>query len=101
VAAHRRGVAVRILSDDDKSEDRGSDVETFMRAGIPTRTDSTDAHMHHKFAIFDGEILLTGSYNWTRSAERANQENVVLSEDPRLLRDFQGCFDRLWRQFDD
>lgn len=98
--AHKGGAKVRIISDDDKSEDRGSDLDRFERAGIDTRTDRTEAHMHHKFAIFDRDTLLTGSYNWTRSAERANQENVVLTDDPRLTGDFQGCFDRLWRSFD-
>jgi phosphatidylserine/phosphatidylglycerophosphate/cardiolipin synthase-like enzyme len=99
--AHKGGTKVRIISDDDKSEDRGSDLDRFERSGIDTRTDRTEAHMHHKFAIFDRETLLTGSYNWTRSAERANQENVVLTSDPRLIRDFQDCFDRLWIAFDD
>jgi phosphatidylserine/phosphatidylglycerophosphate/cardiolipin synthase-like enzyme len=56
--------------------------------------------MHHKFSIFDSKTLLTGSYNWTRSAERANQENIILTDEPRLVSSFQGCFDRLWRQFE-
>ena len=34
-----------------------------------------DGHMHHKFAIFDGERLINGSYNWTRGAA-----NVELRE---------------------
>lgn len=57
--------------------------------------------MHHKFAIFDRKTLLTGSHNWTRSAARANQEKIVLSEDVRLVADFRGYFDRLWTAFDE
>lgn len=95
-SAFRRGVKVRILTDDDKSRDRGSDIRRLGRAGIPIRFDQTDAHMHHKFALVDGEVLLTGSYNWTRSAASSNQENVLFTDDARAVRAFQGEFDRLW-----
>ena len=101
VAAHKRGVKLRVISDDDKSEDRGSDTRSLDRKGIDTRFDSSPSHMHHKFAIFDRKTLLTGSYNWTRSAARANQENILLSDDVRLIADFRGCFDRLWAAFDE
>ena len=94
--AHRRGVAVRIIADDAKAEDLGSDVGRFERSGIPTRVDRSPFHMHHKFAILDGETLLTGSYNWTRGAARDNEENLIVTTDPRFLDPFQGTFDRLW-----
>ena len=94
--AHRRGVAVRIIADDAKAEDLGSDVGRFERAGIPTRVDRSPFHMHHKFAILDGETLLTGSYNWTRGAARDNEENLIVTTDPRFLAPFQETFDRLW-----
>ena len=93
---HRRGVAVRIIADDAKAEDLGSDVERFERSGIPTRVDRSPFHMHHKFAILDGETLQTGSYNWTRGAARDNEENLIVTADPRFVTPFQGTFDRLW-----
>ena len=96
---HRRGVPIRVISDNSKSEDMGSDIERFRDAGIEVRIDHTDNHMHHKFALFDDRTLLTGSYNWTRSAAAHNEENVVLCDDPRLLRAFRGEFDRLWVHF--
>lgn len=99
-AAHRRGVRVRIITDDDKSEDRGSDIERLERSGVPVRVDRTNNHMHHKFALFDRQTLLTGSYNWTRSASRYNQENVVVLSEPGLLRRFERTFEVLWRQFE-
>ena len=98
--AHRRGVAVRIIADDAKAEDLGSDVGRFEEAGIPTRVDRSPFHMHHKFAILDGATLLTGSYNWTRGAARDNEENLIVTTDPRLLAPFAGTFDRLWRKLD-
>ena len=93
---HQRGIQVRIISDNEKMFDRGSDVEEFARAGIPVCYDNTEHHMHHKYALFDAKILITGSYNWTRSAATSNQENIVVSSDARLLRLFRNNFEDLW-----
>ena len=99
IEAHRRGVRVRIVTDDDKSEDIGSDADRFARAGIGVRTDASESHMHHKFAIFDQKTLVAGSYNWTRSAAESNQEDLITSRDPGLVRQFQGEFDTLWERY--
>jgi len=96
IEAHRQGVSIRILTDDDKVNDLGSDIPRFMQERIPTRVDRTAYHMHHKFAIFDRKLLLTGSYNWTRGAAINNIENFILVSNPSLLRQFQKEFDRLW-----
>ena len=100
VAAHRRGVALRIISDDQKAEDLGSDVERFRAEGIAVRIDHTPAHMHHKFALFDAELLVTGSYNWTRGAALENEENLIVTGDPRYLASFAHAFERLWKRLE-
>ena len=97
--AHRRRVQVRVISDDDKAMDAGSDIDRLDRAGIPLRVDRTEHHMHHKFAIFDKARLLTGSYNWTRSAALHNEENFLITSDPELLKPFSRMFEKLWRDF--
>ena len=97
--ADQRGVRVRVISDDDKAFDKGSDIAHLRSRGIDCRVDNTQHHMHHKFAIFDHRLLLTGSYNWTRSAASDNEENFILSGDPRLLKSFAGMFDKLWDTF--
>lgn len=94
--AHRRGVALRLLTDDDKSFDRGSDIQRLEAAGVPVRTDRSEHHMHHKFAIFDRALVITGSYNWTRSAARHNRENLLLTDDPRLVAPYLRRFDEDW-----
>ena len=97
--AHARGVKIRIIADDLKTEDPGSDIEQFRTLGIPLLLDDSRHQMHHKFAVFDGRTALTGSYNWTRSAAEHNQENVVVSDDPRLVGALSDEFERLWAQF--
>jgi phosphatidylserine/phosphatidylglycerophosphate/cardiolipin synthase-like enzyme len=97
LAAHRRGVRVRVISDNTKSSDLGADIDALSAAGIEVRLDRTDAHMHHKFAVFDDMILLNGSYNWTRSAANVNNENFVLSGERMLVDTFAKHFEKLWQ----
>ncbi|KAA9333165.1 DUF1669 domain-containing protein [Hymenobacter busanensis] len=98
LAAHRRGVRVRLLTDNDKLFDGGSDVRQLHQAGIPVRTDRTEYHMHHKFAVADDALVLTGSYNWTRSAARYNLENVLITNDPAAVRPYAQAFGKLWAE---
>jgi len=97
--AHRRGVALRVITDNDKSYDAGSDIQRLERAGVPVRLDVTAFHMHHKFAIFEGGLLLNGSYNWTRSASLNNEENFILTSDAKLVQPFRQLFEQLWNEF--
>ncbi len=97
--AHRRGVAVRILSDDHKVHDAGSDVLRLRDRGLDVRLDDSPYHMHHKFAVFDGRRLATGSFNWTRGASDGNEENLVVTDDVRLVRPFAERFEGLWTRF--
>ena len=76
-------------------------LNSMFQRRVAVCVDRTDAHMHHKFAVFDGQRLLNGSYNWTRSAASVNEENIVLSTEPVLVRRFLDEFDTLWQQLQD
>ena len=52
--------------------------------------------MHNKFAIIDNRILLTGSYNWTFSANHRYDENLMVIDDPDIISRFQNYFEKLW-----
>jgi cardiolipin hydrolase len=94
--AHRNGLTVRVLSDNDKLDDRGNDIERLAASGVDVRIDRSPEHMHHKFMVVDGQTILTGSYNWTRSAETRNEENLVVLDDPFLAGRFAEEFERIW-----
>lgn len=96
---HARGVRVRVLSDNDKQYDSGSDIQRLRDRGVAVRLDHAPFHMHHKFALFDGRLLANGSFNWTRSATHNNDENLVVTDDANLLRVFGLQFEKLWQQF--
>ena len=94
--AYVRGVNIRVITDNDKALDPGSDVDRMSGLGIPLRVDKSPHHMHHKYAIFDKTTTLTGSYNWTRSADHHNEENFLTTDDPTITRPFIGHFEKLW-----
>ena len=96
ITAHRNGLTVRVISDNDKMYDRGSDVGRLSQAGVNVRIDLSPEHMHHKFMIIDGRTVMTGSYNWTRSAETRNEENLISVDDPQLAIRFTEEFERIW-----
>jgi phosphatidylserine/phosphatidylglycerophosphate/cardiolipin synthase-like enzyme len=99
LAAHQRGVAVRVISDNHKKLDAGSDVLWLSERGVPLRIDSSEHHMHHKFAVFDGRLLLNGSFNWTRSASTSNEENFLVIEHAQLVADYAREFEQLWLRY--
>ena len=98
--AHRNSLTVRVLSDNDKMDDRGNDIERLAASGVNFRIDRSPVHMHHKFMVVDGHSVLTGSYNWTRSAETRNEENLVVLDDPVLAGRFAEEFERIWNVSD-
>ncbi len=99
IDAHKRGVQVRVITDNLKSEDLGSDIEYLIEKNIPLVMDVSTYHMHHKFAVFDGEWLANGSFNWTRSASEKNEENIVVINDSRLVKKFSEKFNTLWAEY--
>jgi phosphatidylserine/phosphatidylglycerophosphate/cardiolipin synthase-like enzyme len=97
IRAHGRGVRVRVITDDAKAHDLGSDVDKLQFVGIPCKMDhGNEAHMHHKFAVFDRKRLMTGSFNWTRSASEDNEENLIVTPDANLVAAFSARFEALW-----
>lgn len=99
IAAHKRGILVRVLTDNDKTFDEGSDIAGLIDAGVAVRMDNTPYHMHHKFALVDGHTLINGSFNWTRSASDFNQENILVTNEALLVAAYSKEFENLWQQF--
>lgn len=100
IACHRMGRKVLIITDNEKLHDTGSDIQRLEQAGIPVKIDRSSDHMHHKFAIIDGQFVLTGSYNWTRSAAKYNHENLLVTSDKAVAAAFEEEFNKLWNSLD-
>ena len=78
--ARNRGVNVEILLDKSHRNQRYSAADFMSNAGIPTLIDDRHAIAHNKIMIVDGRVVITGSYNFTKAAEKNNAENLVIIE---------------------
>ncbi len=98
IAAKSRGVSVRILADRSEANGTGSDIVRLETAGIPLKrtTGGGGGILHDKYAIFDGRLLLTGSYNWSTSTEDSNDENAVFIRNTSVIAAFQSNFNSMW-----
>lgn len=99
--AHRRGIKVRLITDDEQIASAGSDAASLRAAGVPVRHDgSRQRLMHHKFCVIDGCVVLTGSFNWTRSAVLFNDENVLVLRDLNVAKQYERAFETLWQRYE-
>ena len=62
--------------------------------GVPLLT-SGDL-LHHKYAVVDQKIVITGSHNWTEAANKGNDETVLVIENPKVAAHFVREFERLY-----
>ncbi len=96
IKAYNNGIEIRIISDNEKMNDDGSDIRYLFESGIQIKIDHSPNHMHHKYMIVDEIRVLTGSYNWTRSAAQYNQENIVITDNDDIVTGFMDNFSQLW-----
>lgn len=98
VRAHGRGVKVRLYLDAEQAAGKYSKSRFFENRGLAVRYYHGEGIMHHKFAVIDGKTVVTGSYNWTASAEERNRENALIIVDPAIAAAYQAEFERLWKR---
>ena len=94
----RRGVDVRVVMGRREANVTGSEYPRLLGAGVEVRLDANPGLMHHKFMVIDGEIVVTGSYNWSAAAEERNDENLVVIRDKGVAGAYEREFERIWSQ---
>ena len=89
IAAHARGVDVQLIVDRHQQDPTYSTAEKIKKAGIQTLVDRTVTLMHNKSVVIDGQIVITGSMNLTRSGNHNNAENTVIIHDATTAAKFE------------
>jgi phosphatidylserine/phosphatidylglycerophosphate/cardiolipin synthase-like enzyme len=84
--AHRRGVKVRLILDRSNRTGKYSGATFMANAGVPVLIDAKHSIAHNKIILIDGATLITGSFNFSKSAEEKNAENLLVLKDcPALM----------------
>ena len=98
IDAYNREVRVRVYLDKDQKEAKYSKSRYLAKHGISIRYSNNPYIMHHKLAVIDGQVVITGSYNWTAKAGERNNENLLVIRDPPLVNRYKQEFYRLWSE---
>ncbi|HBY08896.1 MAG TPA: phospholipase, partial [Chloroflexi bacterium] len=76
----------------------GGEFDRLAAAGLDVRLDGNPNNMHHKVFIIDGKIVVTGSYNFSRSAEERNDENTLIIHNPEIAAQYLVEFERVFQK---
>jgi phosphatidylserine/phosphatidylglycerophosphate/cardiolipin synthase-like enzyme len=96
----REGVSVAGVMDHSQvaSNREFGEYEILRQAGLDVREDGIDGLMHHKVFIIDEQIVITGSYNFSRSAEEKNDENIIVIYNTDIAQEYLKEFARVQAQ---
>lgn len=86
-----------VMEEEQVKSNIGTEYDLFKQAGLDVFTDGNEGQMHHKTMIIDGSIVVTGSYNFSRSAETRNDENLIVIYDQDIADFYMQEFQRIYQ----
>lgn len=94
VEKHKQGIDVKVIFYDDHTNSKfGVNID-----GIPFKAvrGSRGGIMHNKYCIIDNQVVITGSYNWSKNAEDKNEENAAVMYDYDRASDYSVEFRKMF-----
>ena len=97
VERFKAGVDTLVIFEGEKAyEDKGGEAAFLEKNGVPILMDgSEDALMHEKVVILDRSFVAAGSYNFTRSADRSNDEQMLFISSADIADAFLEEFEKI------
>jgi hypothetical protein len=96
--AKERGVEIRVIIDQ-QQDGKGYPVIEFLKEegfNLQFLKGNIGGSMNNTFAIFDGKLIVTGSYNWTEYAEKFNYENALFIDETDVVEKYKEEFASLY-----
>lgn len=97
IAAVKRGIMVRAYIDGENAQEYYSKANFLKKNGVLVKFEEGEGLMHNKFCIIDDKLVITGSYNWTTSADLRNDENVLFIDSKDMAKIFRIQFEKYWQ----
>ncbi|MEI7961449.1 MAG: phospholipase D-like domain-containing protein, partial [archaeon] len=101
IKAKQRGVDVKVIFDYDQSKIKESDDELLSQNGVLVAMKNGAGYMHNKYSVIDGNIVATGSFNYSENANTRNEENLVFIDSSDLAKKFTTNFNDIWASSDE
>ncbi len=106
IRAFRRGVSVRVILASGQENEFGSEYPTLLEARVPVIQSPRTAPFHHQFAVIDGVIVVTGSYEWLDPGTIRRYDTILIIDCTSSTRgslstasSFLETFNSLWAEF--
>jgi len=87
VNALNRGVVVKLVADYRGWHNAYSEADELIALGAGV-VDANPGVYHHKFGVFDGQIVWVGSTNWSNSGFNSNDENSMVIHDAGIAQHY-------------
>ncbi|MCP4264962.1 MAG: DUF1669 domain-containing protein [Candidatus Brocadiaceae bacterium] len=96
--AKERGVKIRVIIDYKQDENHYPVIEFLKEEGFNLQflKGNIGGSMNNTFAIFDGKLIVTGSYNWTEYSEKFNYENALFIDETNVIEKYKKEFALLY-----
>ncbi|MDY6967499.1 MAG: phospholipase D-like domain-containing protein [Spirochaetota bacterium] len=95
---HRKGVKVYGLMEKRGAKSKYSEYIKMKIEGIPVKLDRNRYIMHHKVIVIDKKRVITGSFNFSKNANKKNDENVLIIDNSNISGEYLKEFYRLYRK---
>ena len=99
--AQSRGVHVRVVLDQKSDSTNRYVIGLFDEGRLPVRHDGRHAIAHNKVMVIDEQIVITGSFNFTNSAETRNAENFLILKSAELAQSYKSQWESHWAHSQD
>lgn len=98
IEAKKKGLDVKVITDKQESQSKYQKeiLDKFKTNGIPIKINSHAGLMHLKISIIDGKTVTGGSYNYTDSATRNNDENLIIMRDTNIVSEYVNEYNEMW-----
>jgi phosphatidylserine/phosphatidylglycerophosphate/cardiolipin synthase-like enzyme/predicted extracellular nuclease len=101
----KKTAGLKVRGDLDNGTDSGSEYANLVAAGVDVRLKTGSGLLHHKYCLVDADnptwdgVTLTGSHNWSSSAENSNNENTFILHDPDIANQYLQEFAARYYQY--